>query len=312
MTSTLTSFHHLAFVYRTPDQFLEYIAPFVAQSVERREPMLIALSAEPLAALRSELGDRAEHVHWADTNEWHTNSSTRLRAFYEFVAEHRASGATRIGLVAEPVWREDQLDLVREWQRFESVSNRVLAGFPVTLVCTYDAGRLDPSIVASASRTHAWVVDNGPEEPSPAFEEPEELLRQWNVAPSSPPPHAAGLLPFADVVTARRFVRDQAAAAGLFPERTVDLLVAANEIVTNALTHAGGVTALAAWSEPGRFMCQVEDRGQGFADPLAGYRPPDRRSDGGRGLWLARQLVDLVEIMPTSAGTTVRLTVLRG
>ena len=50
-----------------------------------------------------------------------------------------------------------------------------------------------------------------------------------------------------------------------------------------------------------------QDDGPGIADPLAGYLPPADAMEAGRGLWLARQLVDLLQIVPNSTETTVRL-----
>jgi hypothetical protein len=54
-------------------------------------------------------------------------------------------------------------------------------------------------------------------------------------------------------------------------------------------------------------MCEVSDTGAGLLDPLAGHLPPDPFAARGRGLWLARQFSDLVELHSDPAGTTVRL-----
>lgn len=112
----------------------------------------MAVGADYLTDLRDAVGAEATGMTWADTREWHPNSSTRLRAFHEYVAERLADGATRIRLVGEPVWHEGRPDLIREWTRYESVLNTVLAPFPVSLICIYDTSRLDPAIVANASR----------------------------------------------------------------------------------------------------------------------------------------------------------------
>lgn len=84
------------------------------------------------------------------------------------------------------------------------------------------------------------------------------------------------------------------------------LSVAAAEVLTNAILYGGGEARLSIWAEGGRIICQVEDAGRGIEDPLVGYRPPGGRT-GGRGLWLARQMVDLLEILPSARGATVRL-----
>ena len=93
-------------------------------------------------------------------------------------------------------------------------------------------------------------------------------------------------------------------------ERSLDLSVALTEVLTNALRHGGGDVRLWAWADSESLICQVEDRGGGIVDPLAGYRPP-RAQANGRGLWLARQLVDLLQIVPGLQGTIVRLRVAR-
>lgn len=62
----------------------------------------------------------------------------------------------------------------------------------------------------------------------------------------------------------------------------------------------------------GYLLCQVDDRGPGVADALAGYRPPAGATVQGRGLWITRQLVDLLEVVPTPTGTSVRVRVRLG
>jgi anti-sigma regulatory factor (Ser/Thr protein kinase) len=45
----------------------------------------------------------------------------------------------------------------------------------------------------------------------------------------------------------------------------------------------------------------------GIDDPVTSYLPPPTSAERGRGLWLARQLVDLIQFAPGASGTTVRL-----
>jgi anti-sigma regulatory factor (Ser/Thr protein kinase) len=306
-TSTL---EHPALLHADLDTFLSYLVPFVRASMEKREPAFVAVGATSLAALQNAVGAKAPGVTWADTRKWHPNSSTRLRAFYEYVTECLADGATRVRMVGEPVWDEERPDLIREWTRYESVLNTVLAPFPVSLVCTYDTSRLDPAIVANARNTHP-VVSDGDEAPSPDFLNPAELLRTLNPEPPPPPTWAPSLDRPADLPTARRFLREEAMRAGVTFERAMDMAMAANEILANALRYGRGAVALWGWPEDERFLCQIQDEGPGIADPMAGYLPPAEAMDAGRGLWLARQLVDLLQIVPNSNGTTVRLQVER-
>lgn len=302
---------HPALLYRSTDEFVAAMVPYLSEGLDQGEVVFVATRADNVATLRGALGDRAEAARLVDTDEWHPHPASRLRAFHEFVTDEIAAGATRFRLAGEPVWPEEPPEEIREWQRYESVLNRVLAPFPATLVCLYDAVHLDPSVVDTAKVTHPALLEGTAERPSRAFEEPEEFLSHWNEVLSPPPASAERMPGDLELSVARRFLEERAKAAGLGEVRSFDLCVAANEILTNAVSYAPGVNALWTWEVKGRFVCQIEDRGQGIADPLAGYRPPTDGAEDGRGLWLARQLVDLLQIVASEAGTTVRLHVRR-
>lgn len=297
---------HPALLYGTVEEFLSCLVPFVTGGIDNGEPVFVAVGAEHLAALRDEVGVDVTGVTWADTHQWHPGPATRLRAFHELVSDELAGGATRLRLVGEPVWPADSPELVLEWKRYESVLNAVLGPFPVSLLCTYDTSRLDSSITADARRTHP-SVRNGVEQASAQFEPPEHLLRRWVAELLPPPADAARFRNPVDLHAVREFLAERALTAGVTPLRVRDLCLAATEILTNALVHGGGDAELRAWRQDGAFCCQIEDAGRGLTDPLAGYRPPSPAADSGRGLWLARQLVDLLQIVPTPGGTTVRL-----
>jgi anti-sigma regulatory factor (Ser/Thr protein kinase) len=297
---------HPALLYGDIDSFLSVLAPFVTAGLQAGEPVVVAVAGEELEALRSEVAAPDGGVRWLDTREWHPHPASRLRAFHELVNEQLARGASRLRLVGEPVWPDRPAEHVLEWERYESVLNEVLGPYPVTLICTYDTSRVTPSITESAHRTHP-VIRDGELAPSHAFLPPAELLRRRNAELSRPPPDAAMLANPDDLAAARHFIETEARRAGVPVGPAMDLLIAANEVLTNALAHGGGAVGAWVWAEEGRLLCQVEDRGPGIEDPLAGYRPPNDVASDGRGLWIARQLVDLLQIAATQPGTRVRL-----
>ena len=89
-------------------------------------------------------------------------------------------------------------------------------------------------------------------------------------------------------------------------ERVADLVLAVDEIAANSIRHGEGAGTLRMWCEGGGVICEVRDRGR-IVDPLAGRARVDQLAEGGRGLWLANQLCDLVQIRTFAAGTVVRL-----
>src|SRR5262249_7034364 len=161
--------------------------------VESGDVVFAAARGDYLPALRSQLGELAEEVQLTDTNAWYPHPSRRLRAFYELVVTELREGARGFRLAGEPVWPAGPPGLAREWQRYESVLNAVLAPFPVSLLCLYDGPRLEPSILDGAWCTHRRVRGPGREEESGRFEEPVDLLPRWNPRPPGPPASASGL-----------------------------------------------------------------------------------------------------------------------
>lgn len=109
-----------------------------------------------------------------------------------------------------------------------------------------------------------------------------------------------------DLGAVRQFVRQFAERVGLLPRRTQDLVLAVNEIATNTILHTSGAGTLQIWADPGAVICEIRDTGY-IADAFAGRRPPHDGSDHGRGLWMANELCDLVQLRSTTAGTTIRV-----
>jgi anti-sigma regulatory factor (Ser/Thr protein kinase) len=79
-----------------------------------------------------------------------------------------------------------------------------------------------------------------------------------------------------------------------------------NEIASNSLLHGGGRGVLRVWRQGRRVVCEIRDRGR-LDDPLADRDLPSPESTVGRGLWIANQLCDLVQIRSFPTGTVVRL-----
>ncbi|HVM11319.1 MAG TPA: sensor histidine kinase [Actinomycetota bacterium] len=298
---------HPALLYSSLPRFVDEVVPFVREGIERGEPVVVAVGDSELAALRKELGPDRPGMELADTRRWHPHPASRLRAFHGIALEAMEQGARRVRLVGEPAWPTGPPEFVQEWERYESVLNRVLGPLPVTLICTYDTTRTAPAILDHAQVTHPTVDGD----PSARYVRPDEVLARWNDPLSDPPEDADLLERPASLPEVRRFVRDAASRAGVAPDRVTDLCIAANEVVTNAEIHGGEPITLRVWTDGDRFLCQVDDAGKRTIDPLAGYLPPSGRGDSGRGLWLARQLVDLLQVVPRPGGTSVRLHVFR-
>jgi anti-sigma regulatory factor (Ser/Thr protein kinase) len=88
---------------------------------------------------------------------------------------------------------------------------------------------------------------------------------------------------------------------------TDSVMIAVGEVVTNALQHGVPPVRLRAWTTEHAARVNVCDRGRGPIPDTAGYRPPGPGSERGVGLWLTRQLTDVLTTRSDAAGTTVEL-----
>jgi anti-sigma regulatory factor (Ser/Thr protein kinase) len=104
----------------------------------------------------------------------------------------------------------------------------------------------------------------------------------------------------------REDVVGHACQAGVPAERTADLALALHEVAANSVEHGHGEGRLRIWREDDALVCEIRDVGR-ISDPLVGRTLPAWDDEGGRGLWLANQLCDLVQVRSGDAGTTVRV-----
>jgi anti-sigma regulatory factor (Ser/Thr protein kinase) len=104
----------------------------------------------------------------------------------------------------------------------------------------------------------------------------------------------------------RRFIAARAVAAGLAEVRIGELVVASSEVAANVVVHGGGDGRVRIWTDAGHLLCEIEGPGH-ITDPLVGRLRPGHSQIHGRGVWLANQFCDLVQIRSTAQRTTVRL-----
>ncbi|WP_431784464.1 ATP-binding protein [Streptomyces chumphonensis] len=106
-----------------------------------------------------------------------------------------------------------------------------------------------------------------------------------------------------------------AASAGLTEPRRGDFVLAVDEVLTNAVEHAGGHGTLLLRRVGHELEAQVSDAGPGFtADVIPELLPGLDGCADGRGLWLARLTTDRLSITAADpdavgAGTVVTLAV---
>lgn len=307
MSLATARFHHEAFLYNDGAQFLEGTLDFIRAGATTAEPTLVVLAAAKNEALKARLGPGAARVEFADMAEVGANPARIIPTWRRFADVCEARGGPFRG-IGEPIWAGRSADELVECQRHEALLNLAFAetsGF--RLLCPYDTRALPPDVLDEAHRSHPSVAQGAGASASEQYrdlgavaapfdsplEEPDSVLDELAVEPGS-------------LVAARTLVVCHALESGVAPARAEELATAVNEIATNSLVHGGGRGSLRVWRKDHSFVCEVRDLGR-IDDPLAGRVAPPGEQEGGRGLWLANQLCDLVQVRSFEAGSVVRL-----
>jgi anti-sigma regulatory factor (Ser/Thr protein kinase) len=303
----VSGFRHEALLYAGEQEFLDATVPFIRDAIARGEPILVVVEGGKLELLRAQLGDDADGVIFADMDDVGANPGRIIPAWRDFVDEHSAAGR-RVRGIGEPIGPDRKPAELAECHRHEALLNVAfedVEGF--WLLCPYDTEALAPEIVEQARYTHPRLATAGAQADSPAWAGPEQARFPFT-EPLPPPAGEPRELRF-EVHTLqllRRFVARLARQAGLAEPSISDLVLATNELATNSVSHGGGHGLLRIWREPDRVICEVGDAGV-IDSPLAGRVRPDLEDPGGRGLWLANQVCDLVQVRSFGDGSVVRL-----
>jgi anti-sigma regulatory factor (Ser/Thr protein kinase) len=254
------------------------------------------------------LGGVAERVRFLDMAVAGRNPNRIIPWVLRAFADEHAD--RRVRVIGEPIWPGRPAAEVSLGVQHEALINSAFEGRTATVLCPYDAVRLDPAILGYAARTHPVIDQQGTRRRSTTYTGPDEVVAALNQPLPEPTARATELIFDVSGLRGVRLLVDEfARKAGLTEQRVNDLQVAVNEIATNTLVHGGRPGTLRIWQDPDRILCDVHGPGE-ITDCLAGRIRPAENSVSGRGLLVADRLCDLVQTYSGPTGTTTRLHVL--
>ena len=300
-------YRHEALIFDGTEQFLGGTVPFVLEGVAAGQPVLIAMVPRHIDLLRGALGDAATAVEFVDWTDLGANPARIIPAWQAFVDAHVESGRPMRG-IGEPIRQDRGPAEVAECELHEALLNLAVGlESPLWLLCPYDAGTLPQDVLDEALRSHPVVMQGPRHRGSTAYAGARHVAKMFasDLPPADPgvPPRIFGP---GELASVRADVQARATLVGLSPDRTSDLALAVHEVAVNSVEHGGGLGELRLWENEQALVCEVRDTGL-IEDPMVGRRLPPWDGDGGRGLWLANQLCDLVQIRSGNYGTTVRI-----
>jgi anti-sigma regulatory factor (Ser/Thr protein kinase) len=303
---------HAAAIYGSDQELRGAIASFLIDGLARREKVIAVVPQRTGEILGAALGSGAMMVQWGLPGMSYHHLGRAAETLRNYLAERRAAG--------EParLLTENDVDggirgpgRLASYLRCESAADELYGsqGFP--WLCLYDRRHYSPGVLADAERVHPHVLD---EQGEPAlnkdYVDPATYLAAHPGPVSVVPADVTldlELTDLNDLGELRRRAGDAAAALGLAPADVRLAEVAAGEVIANAFRHGVTPGRLRVWRDADAVLIRVDSGGPGATVAVSGFSPPDLAAGSGAGLWVARQIADVVHVETRRDGTSVEL-----
>jgi anti-sigma regulatory factor (Ser/Thr protein kinase) len=312
---TGSAFSHQVVFHGSDDELLQVVVPFCAAGAGSDQQVLVCCRPPTTQLLQRALGP-GHQVTYLDYEATYSTPIAAIAAYQELIDGYLSAGADSVRVVAEAVY-DRTADERAEWSRYEAVANHAMQAYPVSAVCLYDTRRVPEDLLTLARRTHPAVLTMTGDGTNPEYMDPALFLRETNQAAPEPletEPPDLEISKVADLDELRLQLELCLFQTTHMAREAADLVLAANEVATNALRYGRPPVRLRLWVRADRCLCTITDRGPGIHDPFAGYIWPGALSHPpthGMGLWLARRLCDRVDIVDGPDTCTVRLVIQR-
>jgi anti-sigma regulatory factor (Ser/Thr protein kinase) len=289
--------------YSSPSHLAQRLAPRVAVAAAAGEPVVAVLDDAARAELRAALGPDAAGVDFQDPREVHRVPGFTVAVRWARTSRRITAPGGRALVVGQ------QLDGLPgcergHWARLDIGLDVATEGLPITVLCPVPDGSPE---LARVRATHPLLATPDGSERSTSYRHPAEALIDYPPPPPPDlgPPTAQLDFELGDLLELRHLVGSVAGSGGLASGRVADVVLAVNELASNTLEHGPGAGRLRIWTGGG-VVAEVADRGR-IDVPFAGMRLPPSDGARGRGLWLASELCDVLEVWSDDDGTVIRV-----
>ncbi|MFI5843491.1 MEDS domain-containing protein [Catenuloplanes sp. NPDC051500] len=301
------TFVHAALIIDSDECLRDRLVPVLRRSLDRGEPVLMIVREHTAEVVRDVFGDRIE---WGAHDAFDERLGLVYQGFHTYLAAQHARGR-RVHVVAEPdITAGLEPDRAAAYLAYESVCNETLAGFGCPVTCVWDSRRHPTLVVEGVRSLHSHEITDEGDLVIAEHVTPQVYLTGRNAVPLPPPPAVTGFdvtLTHLDLSRDLRAMVRSWATGHSFGAVAEDLVLAVAEVAENGLIHGAAPVRVRGWERARTLVVQVDDAGARPLPPTAGFLPPGDRPEAARGLWLARQLADIVLTHTGRGVTSVRL-----
>lgn len=309
-------FVHAALIVDSDDTLRSRLVPALRRSVAARERVHLLVGAHAERVVRDALGTLADRLEWGERATFPTRLGFAYERLRRYLADQHAAGSsvhviTEADVSADP-GPDDPVDRATAHLSYESACGDAYAGYGCAVTCLWDSRRHPTLLVENARSLHNHELTEHGCEPNTGYVGSADYLRRRSQVPLDAVPPVVdldvGLVGLDQLTPLRGALRGWAEARSFDPDASGDIVLAVTEVATNGLVHGALPVRLRSWHHGDTLIVQVDDSGGRRIPPTAGFhRPGSAGRVGGRGLWLARQLADVVTVHSREHGTSVRL-----
>lgn len=306
-TSVPVRLQHVAGFFAAREHLLRQLVPLVESALQRGEPVAVAVSPPTEAALHAAVGNPPGLIVLPRPAEPYAESAQTVAADRARELRELTASAGPATMVSEHWSVLDGADGTF-WTELDAALNVALADLPIELFCFFPEMPLHQAILDGALRNHPLLLGDGALRHNREHQSPRDVLAER--------PAAAPMLLGAPEVQltfgawqlgeVRDAVEKVLLAADYSSSRAEDVVLAVNEVATNAVEHGAGEARMCLWAGIEGFVCEIHDSGA-LRDPLPGLQAPHPSEPRGRGVWIARQLCDSLHVWADGRGTHVRM-----
>jgi len=300
---------HEAVLHSSPVGLAGLLAPRIRAALTDRHVVVAVLDQDHEAALRTELADLVGSIEFRDPADVHRVPAFTVAVRFARTGRQAAQAGRQALVISQhlpdlPAAADEPRD-PGHWARLDIALNIAIAGLPITVLCLYSSPAL-----TQARLTHPVVTTGTGSAPSPEYRPPREAVIDHPPPPPPDlgPPTAETTFVATGLADLRHLVERVAARAGLGPDRGADLVLAVNELASNSVEHGPGSGRFRARAGPGRpVVAEITDHGGEMDAPFPGLVLPPPEGARGRGLWLASELCDVLQVWSDADVTVIRV-----